>query len=111
MDYLGNRVINTILFLILANLLYLLAAYQVLKPRPFLSTKWILVVGIVLRLAVWPLFPTFSDDVFRYRWEGQVQAFGANPYQVRPIDPAFSYIRDSACPPVGPKASSAAYVP
>jgi alpha-1,6-mannosyltransferase len=111
MDYLGNKVINTILFLILANLLYLLAAYQILKPRPFLSAKWILGVGIVLRLAVWPLFPTFSDDVFRYRWEGQVQASGANPYQVRPIDPAFSYIRDAAWPHVGTKDFKAAYGP
>ncbi len=111
MGYLANRIINTILFLLLAHLLYLLAAYKVLQPKPFLSAKSILGIGLLLRLAVWPLFPSFSDDVYRYRWEGKAQAFGANPYQVRPIDASWAHIRDITWPRVGTRDFKAAYGP
>lgn len=30
--------------------------------------------------------PVFSDDLYRYRWEGRIQAQGENPYAVRPSD-------------------------
>ena len=111
MSYPGNKIIGTILFLLLANILYLLAVYRTLKPKPFLSTKAILFIALLLRLAVWPLFPSFSDDVFRYRWEGKVQAFGANPYQVRPIDASWAHIRDITWPKIGTRDFKAAYGP
>ncbi|MEZ5403140.1 MAG: hypothetical protein R2729_25900 [Bryobacteraceae bacterium] len=33
-----------------------------------------------------PAFPALSDDVLRYRWEGEVQSRGGNPYLERPAD-------------------------
>lgn len=38
--------------------------------------------------------PTLSDDVYRYRWEGMVQAEGANPYDERPNDRKWDRLRD-----------------
>jgi len=36
--------------------------------------------GIAVRLALLPLLPHFSDDVWRYLWDGWVSVHGVNPY-------------------------------
>lgn len=36
--------------------------------------------GLAARLALLPLTPHFSDDVWRYLWDGWVGAHGVNPY-------------------------------
>jgi hypothetical protein len=38
------------------------------------------VVALALRAALLPLPPELSDDVWRYLWDGRVQASGVNPY-------------------------------
>lgn len=38
--------------------------------------------------------PVLSDDVYRYRWEGMLQAEGGNPYAVAPQDPSWTSLRD-----------------
>ena len=45
--------------------------------------------------------PALSDDVFRYRWEGMLQAHGGNPYQARPVDPEWEHLRDDREPTPG----------
>jgi hypothetical protein len=40
--------------------------------------------AILLRLLVLPLEPT--DDIWRYQWEGKIQAAGFNPYELSPND-------------------------
>ena len=37
--------------------------------------------------------PVLSDDLYRYAWDGQVQAAGTNPYRYPPADPALSGLR------------------
>jgi hypothetical protein len=60
---------------------------------------FILSVAIGIRLSAWPLYPAFSDDIFRYHWEGKLQAVGgANPYLVAPADPAWTHLRDETYP-------------
>jgi alpha-1,6-mannosyltransferase len=51
--------------------------------RPSFLLGW----ALLFRLTAFWMPPLFSDDLFRYRWEGQVAAAGFNPYEVRPIDP------------------------
>src|SRR6266487_3475029 len=53
-------------------------------------------LGIVLVLAVAIIDPILSTDVYRYVWDGRVQAAGINPYSFVPADPALSVLRDAA---------------
>lgn len=71
-----------------------------------LSLWSVLVGAIVLRLAYAPLFPVLSDDVFRYVWDGWIQASGFNPYRWRPAADALSAWHDTA---LFPRLNSAEY--
>jgi hypothetical protein len=54
---------------------------------------YLLCLGVVMRGAV--LFATpHSTDVYRYVWDGRVQAQGINPYRYVPADPALEGLRD-----------------
>jgi len=44
----------------------------------------ILLVAVALRLAALAGPPTTSDDLFRYSWDGRVQAAGIDPYRYPP---------------------------
>ena len=65
-----------------------------------LRTPTKLAVGIVLvgavgvRLVALAGPPTTSDDVYRYAWDGRVQAAGADPYAEPPLSPTLSGLRD-----------------
>lgn len=48
-------------------------------------------------LLVWP--PPISTDVYRYVWDGRVQAAGINPYRYRPADPQVAFLRDQTIYP------------
>ena len=48
---------------------------------------WAMVgVAVVVRLFFFAVDPYLSDDVYRYLWDGRVQAAGMQPYGVRPDD-------------------------
>lgn len=55
-----------------------------------LSLPVILAGAVVFRLAFAPVDPIFSDDVFRYVWDGRLQLHGINPYQFKPDDAALA---------------------
>ena len=40
--------------------------------------------------------PPHSTDIYRYIWDGRVQADGINPYRYVPADPALAHLRDAA---------------
>ena len=40
--------------------------------------------------------PSLSDDVYRYVWDGRVQAHGVNPYRSAPDDPDLAWLADGA---------------
>ena len=42
--------------------------------------KWLLLVGLGLRLVLLLTEPTLSDDVYRYLWEGHLVTQGVSPY-------------------------------
>ncbi len=66
------------------------------EARPDHSPLWIpgiFLVGTAIRLALLPLTPELSDDIYRYLWDGHVQASGLSPYKFPPNDPALVAIR------------------
>ena len=72
---------------------------------------FIILAALVFRVIAWSQPPQFSDDVFRYRFEGQVQAHGLNPYLIRPSDPKGSSFKDAAWAHVVAKDFRAGYGP
>jgi alpha-1,6-mannosyltransferase len=56
----------------------------------------IVLVAVAARLAFAMQAPTISDDIYRYVWDGRVQAAGMNPYRYAPDDPALAPYRDEA---------------
>lgn len=53
-------------------------------------------VAILLRVYVLLFDPLLSSDIYRYIWDGRVQAAGINPYRYFPADPALASLRDAA---------------
>ncbi|HTZ78177.1 MAG TPA: glycosyltransferase 87 family protein [Stellaceae bacterium] len=54
----------------------------------------ILAVAALMRVAVVLAPPYLSSDLYRYIWDGRVQAAGINPYRYIPIDPHLAALRD-----------------
>lgn len=78
---------------------YAAGAWWVLRHEHVLDTKrslaLILGLATIARLALLPA-PPHSTDIYRYVWDGRVQAAGINPYRHVPADPAVSALRDDA---------------
>jgi len=85
-------------FLELAGLqavIYLVVAWFSLRSS---DSRSILVLGLVFaalfRLSI-IFFPTYlSDDIYRYIWDGRVQAAGVNPYRYIPAEEPLAQLRD-----------------
>lgn len=58
----------------------------------------VVVLGLAaaMRLLLVGEEPLLSDDLYRYVWDGRVQAAGINPYPHVPADPALAALRDAA---------------
>jgi alpha-1,6-mannosyltransferase len=76
-------------------LVYLVAVWVVLN-RPV--NRWtfaiILVSALGARLICLFSPPFLSTDIFRYVWDGWVQAAHINPYRYIPADPDLAFLRD-----------------
>ncbi len=90
-------------FLLLQCVPYAIATWLVVWGRPesagsgrALAT--ILIVGVAMRCLLLPGTPV-STDLFRYVWDGRVQAAGINPYLHVPSDAALSGLRGGAIYP------------
>jgi hypothetical protein len=55
--------------------------------------------ALAMRLALVGIDPLFSTDIYRYVWDGRVQAAGINPYLYVPADSALTALRDAAIYP------------
>jgi hypothetical protein len=56
----------------------------------------ILVGAVAMRLSLLLVEPYLSTDIYRYVWDGRVQAAGINPYQYVPSAPEVAHLRDPA---------------
>jgi alpha-1,6-mannosyltransferase len=59
----------------------------------------VLGVAVALRMLLLTVPPTLSSDIYRYVWDGRVQANGINPYRYIPADPALASLRDAVIYP------------
>ena len=62
------------------------------------DSRSLLVLGLVFaalfRLSILFAPPYLSDDIYRYVWDGRVQAAGINPYRYIPVDESLASLRD-----------------
>ncbi len=84
-----------IAFAFVAGLLAIIATFIVVYT-PVAHTLW-LVLCVAAALRIFLLFtdPLLSTDVYRYVWDGKVQASGINPYRFVPADDALAHLRDT----------------
>ncbi|WP_197423007.1 glycosyltransferase 87 family protein [Bradyrhizobium valentinum] len=79
---------------ILAGLLTIVAT-GLAERSPTGRALWLIVgLGIALRAYVLLFDPLLSSDVYRYVWDGRVQAAGINPYRFMPADESLAFLRD-----------------
>ncbi len=79
---------------------YFLCVKLVLRNRLPARAIWIVLgVAVIMRAVLLPVPPFLSGDVFRYVWDGEVQAAGINPYRYVPADPALASLRTPAIYP------------
>jgi alpha-1,6-mannosyltransferase len=104
---------STLHFFVLAALfesaVYAVAAFACIggrAARPGLA--FVLVVAALLRLGPLCAPVALSTDIYRYVWDGRVQAAGINPYRYIPTDPHLSSLRD---PVVFPRINRNNYAP
>ena len=67
----------------------------------------ILAGAVAMRLALLFVEPYLSSDIYRYIWDGRVQAAGINPYRYVPNAPELAQLRDAAIFPLINRASYA----
>ncbi len=62
------------------------------------SLRWsvglIIIGGIVIQVVAMSVAPQQSDDMYRYMWDGRVQAAGIDPYAFVPSAPQLAHLRD-----------------
>lgn len=75
------------------------------------SARGVAWAAIAVRLPWLLAAPVYSDDVYRYVWEGRVWAAGANPFVRAPDDPALAGLRDAVWAHVNHPALTSIYPP
>lgn len=74
-----------------------LAATHVAERIPTARALWLILgLGIALRGYVLFFDPLLSSDIYRYVWDGKVQAAGINPYRYVPAQDVLAHLRDAA---------------
>jgi alpha-1,6-mannosyltransferase len=75
--------------------IYLLAVWLIWNAAASRRTLvMILAAAALLRLPVLLAPPYLSTDIYRYVWDGRVEAAGINPYRYIPVDPHLAKLRD-----------------
>jgi alpha-1,6-mannosyltransferase len=74
---------------------YFVASWVILRARPARSTFW-LVLGFALAFRIVGLRTDayLSTDLYRYIWDGRVQAAHINPFRYIPADKHLAFLRD-----------------
>jgi alpha-1,6-mannosyltransferase len=72
------------------------AAVFVARGTGHQSLALILATAVLLRLGALAAPVYLSDDIYRYIWDGRVQAAGINPYRYIPMDTNLAPLRDEA---------------
>jgi hypothetical protein len=88
---------NAYIALTMIAALLTITATRLAERAPPDQVLWLIFsVAILLRAYVLLFDPLLSSDIYRYIWDGKVQAAGINPYRHFPADPALASLRDTA---------------
>jgi hypothetical protein len=91
---LSTFVVEAIALALAAGILYFLGLYCLHRTEERRATVWlVLAAALGFRLLLFPLAPSLSDDLHRYRWDARVQLADLNPYEVRPDDAWLASLR------------------
>ncbi|HAF16697.1 MAG TPA: hypothetical protein DCK93_06350 [Blastocatellia bacterium] len=75
--------------------LFIAACWVTLRAQATRSMFFIVIIFAALfRLSLLFAPPYLSDDIYRYIWDGRVQAAGINPYRYIPAEPELANLRD-----------------
>jgi alpha-1,6-mannosyltransferase len=109
---LSQRQPDHAVFVIIAlaqGVLYLIAVWLIMRGElPRRAVAAILAVAVMLRLIILLTPPFLSDDIYRYIWDGRVEAHGVNPYQYIPVDAHLAALRDET---IFPNVNRSTYAP
>jgi hypothetical protein len=87
---------NAFIALAIPASLLTIAATQVAERTPTKRALWLIFgIGFLLRIYVLLFDPLLSTDIFRYIWDGRVQAVGINPYRYFPAHDTLAHLRDA----------------
>jgi alpha-1,6-mannosyltransferase len=81
---------------VVAGLLTIAATRLAERVPPDRALWLIFGLGIALRIFALLFDPLLSSDIYRYVWDGRVQAAGISPYRYVPADAALAFLRDGA---------------
>jgi alpha-1,6-mannosyltransferase len=102
---------NAYIALTIAAALLAIAATRQAERAPSHRALWLIFsVAILLRVYMLLFDPLLSSDIYRYIWDGRVQAAGINPYRYFPADAALAKLRDAAIFPHINRVDSAATI-
>ncbi len=89
--YAGAKIVSSILFLVMAFFLF--------KTPMDRKTLWTMVIlFVIIRFSFVLTHPIGTDDIFRYLWDGKVQAFSINPYLFAPNAPELFHLHTEQLP-------------
>ncbi len=90
---------------------FALGAAAILRAPARVAMPVMLAGAVLLQIAALSAVPSRSDDVYRYLYDGHVQAAGVDPYRYAPNDPATVRLRDPFLFPTGPECAHLAHEP
>lgn len=98
--FLNFRLIQTFTFsYVSASLFYLIISFLVKNydlPKSFFFAA--VFIGLAIRISYISTTPIGSDDIYRYIWDGKVQAHGINPYKYAPNDSSLTFLHSEILP-------------
>ncbi|MCX6170351.1 MAG: hypothetical protein NTX65_13470 [Ignavibacteriales bacterium] len=82
-----TAIISYTIIFIFSSVVYLIISWYIFKNEIHVSNVYLLVFfTLLLRLSFISTTPIGSDDVYRYMWDGKIQANSINPYLYAPTD-------------------------
>lgn len=105
----SNNILWFLKLVLIQILLYAAVAWLIVRAQATRSSFVIVIVfSALFRLSLLFAPPFLSDDIYRYVWDGRVQAAKINPYRHIPADPMLADLRDAK---IYPKINRRDYAP
>ena len=89
-------------WLLISGIPFALAVWWTFQRKRFPAGTLVIILigGALFRIILVPLDPPrLSTDIYRYIWDGRVQAAGINPYLYLPVAPQLTPLRDDSIYP------------